>query len=76
MNTMHPSAETLRLFPALPRTTQPPGWFERVRAILREMAERSRTRPRLVVLDDTMLRDIGLTSDQIEAEWRKPFWQP
>jgi uncharacterized protein YjiS (DUF1127 family) len=76
MNTMHPSAKTLRLFPLLPRTPRRPSGFERMRAALHAMAERSRTRPRLAVLDERMLRDIGLSSDEVDAEWRKPFWQP
>ncbi len=36
---------------------------------------RSRHRRALAELDDYMLRDIGLTRREIEAEARKPFWR-
>ena len=33
-----------------------------------------RTRKALEKLDTHMLRDIGLTEAQAQAEWDKPFW--
>lgn len=36
---------------------------------------RHRTRKALTRLDAHLLRDIGLTTDQQEAEAIKPFWQ-
>ena len=38
--------------------------------------ERARQRRHLSELNDRLLRDIGLTRDQVRAEYRKPFWQP
>jgi uncharacterized protein YjiS (DUF1127 family) len=33
-------------------------------------------RRRQLSLDDHLLKDIGLTRLDAEAEWRKPFWRP
>ena len=41
------------------------AWFERVRQ-----------RRQLGELSDHMLKDIGLTRADVEAEVTKPFWQP
>lgn len=38
--------------------------------------ERSRERRHLAMLSDHMLRDIGLTREEVEAEAAKPFWRP
>ncbi len=32
-------------------------------------------RRELASLDHRMLRDIGLSRTEVEAEWRKPFWR-
>lgn len=37
--------------------------------------ERSRQRQRLAMLSDHMLKDIGLTRADVEAEISKPFWE-
>jgi uncharacterized protein YjiS (DUF1127 family) len=37
--------------------------------------ERRRQRVALARLDDRMLRDIGLTSADVEGELTKPFWK-
>ncbi len=37
--------------------------------------ERRRQRLALARLDDRMLRDIGLTSADVEGELTKPFWK-
>lgn len=42
--------------------------------LLMEWQERSRQRHMLMSLDDRMLRDIGLTRPEAEAEYRKPPW--
>ena len=49
-----------------------------LRAALRRIAiwrARARQRRALAMLDDTRLRDIGLTREQAEAEAAKPFWE-
>ena len=38
-------------------------------------AERARQRHQLGRLSDAMLRDIGLTRSDVDAETRKPFWR-
>jgi uncharacterized protein YjiS (DUF1127 family) len=38
--------------------------------------ERTRQRRQLSELSDHMLKDIGLTRVDVEAELSKPFWQP
>ena len=37
--------------------------------------ERARLRRHLAMLDDRMLRDIGLTDATLERELAKPFWR-
>ena len=37
--------------------------------------ERMRDRRTLAALDDRMLRDIGVSRSDVEAEARKPFWR-
>jgi uncharacterized protein YjiS (DUF1127 family) len=37
--------------------------------------ERSRMRHGLAMMDDRLLRDIGLTRDDVRLELRKPFWR-
>lgn len=38
--------------------------------------ERARQRRHLSLLDDRLLKDIGLTRADLDAEVRKPFWLP
>jgi uncharacterized protein YjiS (DUF1127 family) len=75
MNTSNPCADALDTLPPPSRATSTRGWFARAAAELRAMFERNRTRPRLSVLDERMLRDIGLTPDLADAESRKSFWR-
>jgi uncharacterized protein YjiS (DUF1127 family) len=53
----------------------PQGWFadgiEQVLAWL----ERARQRRHLQQLSDHMLKDIGLSRAEVEAETSKPFWR-
>ncbi|MEX2202137.1 MAG: DUF1127 domain-containing protein [Dongiaceae bacterium] len=37
--------------------------------------ERGRMRRGLALMDDRLLRDIGLTRDDVRLELRKPFWR-
>ena len=48
-----------------------PGLFGR----LRKAAALARQRHALAALDDTMLRDIGLTPSDAQQEARKPWWR-
>ncbi len=41
---------------------------------LRRAAERSSQRRALALLNDRLLRDVGLSRADAEAEARKPFW--
>ncbi len=45
-------------------------------AVVREWHRRSRDRAKLAMLDDRMLRDIGLTRCDVWREINKPFWRP
>ena len=40
-----------------------------------DLIARRRTRNRLAMLDDHILRDIGLTPEDAAAEIAKPFWR-
>ena len=42
---------------------------------IRTCHSRSRQRRQLLLLDDRLLQDIGLTWEQAKQEARKPFWQ-
>jgi uncharacterized protein YjiS (DUF1127 family) len=52
-----------------------------VRTLARALArvwlwhERTRQRAQLARLDDSLLRDIGVSRDAAEAECAKPFWR-
>jgi uncharacterized protein YjiS (DUF1127 family) len=43
--------------------------------IVREWRRRSRDRAQLAMLDDRMLRDIGITRADVWRECNKPFWR-
>ena len=49
--------------------------FFKALGVLFEWHERARDRRRLLELDDRMLRDIGLSSADVEHEISKKFWQ-
>ncbi len=63
----HTAEHTLR---ALARAPGTPGLLARIRLALML----ARQRRALLHLDDTMLRDIGLSRDAAEAEARRPIW--
>jgi uncharacterized protein YjiS (DUF1127 family) len=50
-------------------------WLRRADAAIRLWQDRSRGRRELLRLDDHVLRDIGITRLQAEAEASKPFWR-
>ena len=52
------------------RTTRRAGLLRR----LSELLAVNRSRARLAVLDDHMLRDIGLSRDEALREADRPFW--
>ena len=50
-------------------------WLRRTIETLELWARRIRDRDALLRLDDHVLKDIGLTRAEAEAQWRKPFWR-
>jgi uncharacterized protein YjiS (DUF1127 family) len=50
-------------------------WLARTLETLELWAQRRRQRDALMSLDDSLLKDIGLTRLDAEAEGRKPFWR-
>ena len=61
--------------PQLPPVTLTGGFFQRLVSRAALWAERRRQRRRLAMLDDRMLKDIGLSRADIWLEVEKPFWQ-
>ena len=51
------------------------GVFVRLAETIAVGRERRRQRSALARLDDRMLRDIGLTTADVEGEVSKPFWK-
>ena len=51
------------------------GWLGRAYEQLLVWLERSRQRRHLAMLSDHMLKDIGMTRADVEAEVSKPFWE-
>ncbi len=51
------------------------NWIQRIAVIL-GWWDRARQRQHLLQLDDRLLRDIGLTREDVEREAAKPFWRP
>ena len=47
----------------------------RVVARLLEWQERSRQRAMLAMMDEHLLRDLGLTRSDAQEEYQKPFWR-
>jgi uncharacterized protein YjiS (DUF1127 family) len=60
---------------ARPATIVPEGWLGRAYDQFLIWLERSRQRQHLAMLSDHMLKDIGLTRVDVEAEVSKPFWE-
>jgi uncharacterized protein YjiS (DUF1127 family) len=56
----------------LPSSAQAVGW---VINLIVGWEERSRQRHQLSVMDDRMLRDIGLDRHRAQGEYLKPFWR-
>ena len=56
------------------RRAPPPATAEGLRAILRTAWRRHRTRQCLVGMNAYLLKDIGITFAEAEAEANKPFW--
>jgi len=52
------------------------GGFSRLRATLELWGARHRQRRQLSLLDDRLLRDIGLDRATAMEEASKPFWRP
>jgi uncharacterized protein YjiS (DUF1127 family) len=80
MRTIPSLSTTGRLGP--PQTVRRADWsrllavsLARVAAILREWRQRSRDRAQLAVLDERMLRDIGISRGDVLGEINKPFWR-
>jgi uncharacterized protein YjiS (DUF1127 family) len=44
--------------------------------LLLDWQDRAGQRRALAWLDERMLRDVGLTRADVEAEYAKPFWRP
>ena len=61
------------------RSSWPHGGWRRPGAAVRVVSfwlERSRQRRALARLDDHLLRDIGLTREEVRRECANPFWKP
>lgn len=52
------------------------GIVTRAVDLLLRWAERARQRRHLAELDDRLLRDIGVSRADVEAEISYPFWRP
>jgi uncharacterized protein YjiS (DUF1127 family) len=51
-------------------------WVMRVADLVLGWGERARQRRHLAELDDRLLRDIGVSRVEVEAEVSLPFWRP
>ena len=60
---------------ARPAPVLPEGWLGRAYEQFLVWLERSRQRRHLAMLSDHMLKDIGMTRADVEAEASKPFWE-
>jgi len=52
------------------------SWLRQVRDTFRLWQDRVSGRQQLLRLDERVLRDIGITRLEAEAEASKPFWRP
>jgi len=52
----------------------PAAWYTGARAMLREAWRRHRTRRSLAGMSGHLLKDIGISYAEAEAEVNKPFW--
>lgn len=62
---------TVRALPQSHRLRRTPKRFW---AVLKWVVNVARTRKQMAQLDDHILRDIGLTRDEAEAEAARPVW--
>ena len=60
---------------ARPAPVLPEAWLGRAYEQFLVWLERSRQRQHLAMLSDHMLKDVGLTRADVEAEVSKPFWE-
>ena len=60
---------------ARPASVLPESWLARAYDQLLIWLERSRQRQHLAMLSDHMLKDIGMTRADVEAEVSKRFWE-
>ena len=58
-----------------PARLGPQGWFDNAFEQALVWLERARQRRELQQLGDHMLKDIGLSRADVEAEISKPFWR-
>ncbi|WP_207455192.1 DUF1127 domain-containing protein [Azospirillum sp. SYSU D00513] len=71
MNAFDRSAQGRNILPAYPAASLPGRFL----ALLGRWIERGRQRRALEALDDSQLRDIGLTPLEARQEAEKPFWR-
>jgi len=57
------------------RSTATANVVTRVLDVVFGWLERSRQRRHLAELDDRLLRDIGISRAEVEAEMSRPFWR-
>ncbi len=70
-----PLQTTLSLAQAATRPPRRNTALRSVLGLLRHWRERAYSRRRLCELDDHILRDIGLTRDEVLREAARPFWR-
>lgn len=61
--------------PSVSATAGDATFVDRIVAFLMDCVETYRQRRALAALDDHMLKDIGLTRCDVEAEVSRPFWR-
>lgn len=61
------------------RAPRAAGWGSRLARLLKLLEtwhERSRQRRELLAMPDYLLKDMGITREDLYREQRKPFWRP
>lgn len=64
------------LAPAPRRRFGLPPWIAAAFRLLGSWSALRRQRQQLAMLDDRMLRDLGLSRMDVQIEIEKPFWRP
>lgn len=59
-----------------PARRKQPGWAMQLVELLLGWTDQARQRRHLAELDDRLLRDIGISRVEVEAELSRPFWRP